>query len=75
MRWTVKTNRPVEFSASGGTPPYSWLSPGGEPEAGSGSEYATTYTSKGRYIVTVTDGEGETGTLDVRVVTQPTSTR
>ncbi len=68
MRWTVRAKKPVEFATSGGTPPLTWSSPGGNPVAGRGEEYTTTYAAKGEYVVTVTDGNGVTDTLHVKVV-------
>jgi len=55
---TATSGKPVtcNASATGGTSPFtfSWSAPGGSPSTGTGSSYATTYATKGTFVVNVT---------------------
>ncbi|MFO1532125.1 MAG: PKD domain-containing protein [Thermoplasmatota archaeon] len=66
----IATGGTAAFTASGGTPPYSWSAPGGSPTSGSGAAFSSTYANAGTYTVTVTDGVNASFSCTV-VVTAP----
>lgn len=53
---TVSVNQTANFTASGGTGNFSWSAPTGNPAAGSGGNFSTSYSNSGSKIVTVTSG-------------------
>lgn len=59
----------VTFTGQGGTPTYTWASPGSNaPANGTGNTYARSYATAGTKTVTVTDRFGQSNTCTVGVV-------
>lgn len=52
----------ADFSASGGTEPYTWSAPGGSPSSGVGGIFSAIFNTVGTYYVTVTGQSSPTGT-------------
>ncbi|MFO1532126.1 MAG: hypothetical protein ABR562_00265, partial [Thermoplasmatota archaeon] len=63
----IATGGTASWSASGGTAPFGWSSPGGTPASGSGPSYSSTYATQGTYTVTVTDSVGASSQCTVTV--------
>jgi hypothetical protein len=67
---TVQTNQNASFSASGGIGSYSWSATDGNPSAGSGASFGTTYSSAGAKSVSVSSRE-QLAVCNVNVTSPP----
>lgn len=59
------------FTASGGTPTYSWSAPGGSPSSGSGNPFSVAYGTSGIKTVDVSGGGSGSCTVTVTAANQP----
>ncbi len=57
----------VALQASGGTPPFQWYAPGGNPSGGTGASFNTVYAVPGDYQVGLTDSVLQSTQCDVAV--------
>jgi uncharacterized repeat protein (TIGR01451 family) len=56
LQQTVLTSQTVTLEAAGGTSPFQWYAPGGNPSEGTGAEFDTAYSTTGNYQIGLTDG-------------------
>jgi len=64
----VVINTSTTFTATGGTAPYSWSTPGGSSTSGTGETHTVSYSTRGTKIATVTDSLSTVKTCTVQVV-------